>query len=87
MFSTEDFMIVLFNFDDLWYLTNRIYRKLLAHTLALWSNRYIPIIRYVLNRSFLMIKVARGVIITCWWLLLNHFCYYLFFCNPVEQSQ
>ena len=38
---SHDFIITVFcNVDDLWHFTNRINRKILAHTLAFWINRH-----------------------------------------------
>ena len=36
---TERFHVQKVRARDLWHLTNRINRKLLAHTLAFWINR------------------------------------------------
>ena len=35
----ERFHLTKIRARDLWHLTSRIYRKLLAHTVALWLNR------------------------------------------------
>lgn len=37
---TERFCLETVRARDLWHLTSRINRKLLAHTVALWLNRY-----------------------------------------------
>ena len=39
---TERFHLQKVRARDLWHLTNRVYRKLLAQTLAVWINRYSP---------------------------------------------
>ena len=37
---SERFHLLAIPARDLWHLTNRINRKILAHTLALWINRH-----------------------------------------------